>query len=101
LNLDKTFEIVCENAANYQIPDEVDTLFLFNPFDKAIMAPFAKNVMESIIRRPRKFTILYANPLCKDIWLSLGFKETFHFKKLHYLEGSVLIFSADFPKVTH
>jgi SAM-dependent methyltransferase len=85
-------QIDCKNADDYVIPTDAGVLFLFNPFDHIIMETFAKNVMKSLQEKPRQIKVLYANPVCKNIWLQHGFVETFHFKKLGLIEGSVFTF---------
>jgi len=87
-------ELEVADAANYIVPDAVDTIFLFNPFDAFIMRPFISRVKESLIRSPRKLWILYANPVHKDLWIGAGFLETNHFIKMHWLEGSILFYQS-------
>jgi SAM-dependent methyltransferase len=84
-------EIECEDARTYEIPGLVSALFLFNPFDDLVMTDFLKQVAQSLQKNPRPLKVLYANPQCKKQWLDAGFKEIDHFKKLNYLEGSVLV----------
>ncbi len=87
---DVSIEVICRNAATYTIPCDVTTIFLFNPFDATVMLEVIKQINESQRLHPRPVKILYANPVCKQLFLDAGFRETFHFKKLIYLEGSVL-----------
>lgn len=82
--------ITCADARMYEIPDTVGVIFLFNPFDAAIMSEFILRVSESLLRKKRPLTVLYANPQCKDLWLEAGFIETGSFVKKTYLKGSVL-----------
>lgn len=82
-------QVNCKNADEYVVPTDVGVLFLFNPFDHIIMEAFVKNVMHSLLLKPRPLKVLYANPVCKNILLQHGFIETYHFKKMTYLEGSV------------
>lgn len=80
----------CVNAAEYDVPDEITIIFMFNPFDTFIMKAFVQRVMESLHRNPRTIKVLYANPVHKSLWIEAGFEEIFHFSKMKYLEGSVL-----------
>jgi SAM-dependent methyltransferase len=86
------FEIHEAHAAEYSIPDEVEVIFLFNPFDHTVMDPFVMHLKTQLLSNPRPIKVLYANPVCKDVWLNAGFKEVFHFKKMRWLEGSVLVY---------
>ena len=83
-------ETICADAAEYTIPTTVTTIFLFNPFDNLIMQKMLQRLKESIAEKPRPVKILYANPVCKNLFLKAGFIETFYFKKMTFLEGSVL-----------
>ncbi len=38
---------------------------------------------------------MYANPVHKEIFMSAGFQEEYYFKKLQYLELSILTKSAE------
>ena len=82
--------IDCEDAAGYALADDIRIIFLFNPFDAAVMGDFILRIAESVHRNPRPVKILYAAPVCKKLFLQAGFKESFVFKKMRYLEGCVL-----------
>jgi SAM-dependent methyltransferase len=83
-------EVICQDAGSYSIPANVTTIFLFNPFDDFVMKKVINNIEESIKINQRSIKILYANPLYKKLFLDAGYIETYYFKKLTYLEGSVL-----------
>lgn len=86
------FAIEEANAAHYNVPNDVGVIFLFNPFDHTVMEPFVARLKNQLISKPRPLKILYANPVCKDIWLNEGFTEAAYFRKMKYLEGSVLVY---------
>jgi SAM-dependent methyltransferase len=86
--------VECVNAADFEIPDDVSVIFMFNPFDGIIMKALLKQVMRSLKRRPRTLKVLYANPVHKSIWLEAGFEEIYFFSKMKYLEGSTLVYRA-------
>ncbi len=85
-----SIEVCCADAREYNIPVTVTTIFLFNPFDSFVMRKMLQRLKESLQKKPRPIKILYANPVCKNLFTEEGFIETFYFKKLTYLEGSVL-----------
>ena len=99
LNLAKTkehfptlqYKIINNDAFYFDIPDDADCIFMFNPFDDVIMSGVINNIEESIHQNPRKITIIYLNPLQKHLLINIGYREIFHTKTLHYLEGSILI----------
>jgi SAM-dependent methyltransferase len=84
------YTVLNTDAFYFPIPDDADCIFLFNPFDEVIMSGVAENIEMSLERAPREISIVYLNPLNKELFLSNGFKEVFYIKKLNYLEGSIL-----------
>lgn len=56
-------EIVCEDATAYKIPKDVTVVFMYNPFNGAILDAALERVMESYDQFPRNLTIAYANPM--------------------------------------
>jgi SAM-dependent methyltransferase len=84
------YEIKNTDAFYYHIPNDVDCIFLFNPFDAVIMSGVAENIAMTLENNPRKMIIIYANPLFKEELLSIGFIQTFHIKKMEYLEAVIL-----------
>lgn len=84
------FNIINNDAFYFDIPDDVDCIFFFNPFDEIIMSAVVSNILKSIHKHPRKLKIIYVNPLHKDLFLKAGFKETWHIKKMKYLEAIIL-----------
>lgn len=88
-----SFTIICADARNIEISPDIGIIFMFNPFSATIMHPFMEKLMESIQLKPRKITILYANPECKEILIENGFKETATKQKLTWLQGSVFVYN--------
>ncbi len=84
------FQIDCADAADYFIADDVDTLFMFNPFDEVVMKEVVKNVKSSLQRRKRILRVAYVNALHAELWLNAGFKEIHTHKYLSYLQVSIL-----------
>lgn len=98
VNLNKTkqqipdfkFTTINNDAFYYEIPDDVDCVFLFNPFDEIIMSAVVNNIFESLQNNPRKLHVIYANPLHKAQFLNAGYKETWYSKKMEYIEAVIL-----------
>ena len=84
------FKIINNDAFYFEIPNDVDFIFMFNPFDEIIMDAVAENILESFELAPRTITLIYANPLYKQELLEVGFKETYHTQKMKYLEAVIL-----------
>ncbi len=97
-NLEKTklvfpalsFKVITTDAINFDIPPDVDCIFLFNPFDVVVMGATVFNIMESARERPRDILVVYANPVYESLFLEEGFVETFHTKEMQYLEAAIL-----------
>ena len=84
--------IINNDAFYYEIPNDADCLFFFNPFNEIIMSGVVNNVLDSIDEKPRTIYIIYINPIHKDQWIDAGFKEIYHYQKLKYLEQSILVY---------
>ena len=87
----KRFSIIHANAVDYVIEDNANVFFFFNPFNEKIMLAVVKNILLSLKNRKRKVYVLYLNPVHKEIFLSAGFEEKYHFEKLRYIEASILV----------
>ncbi len=83
------YKVYNNDAFYFDIDDDVDCIFMFNPFDETIMNGVLGNIDISLENKPRKITIIYVNPLEKDLLLEYDYKEIFHLQKLKYLEVSV------------
>ena len=85
-----SFTIINNEAYYYDIPADITTIFLFNPFDEFIMSGVVVNIIKSQRKNPRTIRVIYVNPQYKNLFLERGFIEIYHIKKLKYLEGSIL-----------
>ncbi|MEP7254744.1 MAG: class I SAM-dependent methyltransferase [Ferruginibacter sp.] len=84
------FSIINNDAFYFEIPDDVDCIFFFNPFDEIIMSAVVNNILTSLQSHPRKINIIYVNPLHKELFIKADFKETWYSKKMKYLEAVIL-----------
>jgi len=84
------FEVINNDAFYYEIPADVDCIFMFNPFDEIIMSGVAFNINESLRQYPRAMKIIYVNPLHKSLFTNAGFKEIYYSKEMKYLEVAIL-----------
>ena|SRR6218665_1311215 len=98
INLQKTkekissfnFNVFHNDAFYFEIPDDADIIFLFNPFDEVIMSGVVENIEMSLERNPRPMNIIYANPMEKHLFVEAGYVQTYHIQKLKYLEAVIL-----------
>jgi SAM-dependent methyltransferase len=84
------FKVTHNDAFYFDIPDDVDCIFFFNPFDEIIMSAVVNNIFISLQNNPRKLHIIYANPLHKEQFLKAGYTETWYSKKMEYIEAVIL-----------
>jgi len=84
------YSVINNDAFYFEIPPDVDVIFMFNPFDEIIMDGVAENILESFEMQPRKITLIYANPLHKEKLTAVGFKQIFYAQKMQYLEVVIL-----------
>ena len=84
------YNIINNDAFYFEIPETVDYIFLFNPFDEVILSAVVQNIAKSLHDHPRQLYILYVNPLHKEQFAKAGFKEIYHCKKMQYLEAVIL-----------
>jgi len=84
------YKVINNDAFYFDIPNDVDCIFMFNPFDEVIMDGVAENILESFEMAPRTITLIYANPLYKEKLLEVGFKQIYHTQKMNYLEAVIL-----------
>lgn len=55
-------EVIAGDVSSFQIPDEVTTIFMFNPFVGQALDRFMENLKASIASAPRKFRLVFVNP---------------------------------------
>lgn len=56
-------EVIEGDATDYEIEDEQNVFFFFNPFDDVILEAVVKNMERSLQRKPREIAIVYYNPV--------------------------------------
>ncbi|MDP4132205.1 MAG: class I SAM-dependent methyltransferase [Bacteroidota bacterium] len=84
------FTVIQADASAYDIPEEISTIFLFNPFDEVMMWLVVSRIVQSQENHPRCIRILYANPQHKSVFLDFGFTEIFRLNKWNFFEAVIL-----------
>lgn len=66
-------ELVTADASQYSIPDEVNVIFLYNPFSGRVLGQVFENIRASLMAAPRDITVVYYNPerRCESMLLSM------------------------------
>ncbi len=63
----------CGDARAFDFPNEPTLLYLFNPFFEPILIDVLARLEKSLEEHPRRFVLLYANPVSEHIAESAGF----------------------------
>jgi SAM-dependent methyltransferase len=82
--------VIHTNVLAYQIPDDVDCIFLFNPFDEQLMQHLITEINKSLQKNSRLLHIIYANPLYVQLFTNAGFQQIFYSKRMKYFEVSIM-----------
>ncbi len=93
-----TFSVSCTDAVTYNIPDTVQTIFFYNPFDEIIMAKVVALIMKSLKRVYRPLFIIYLSPLYKQQFINEGFKEIYQTSRFGTMKASVLLWTEEAGK---
>ncbi len=56
------FELVCEDATQYALPDEPTVLYMYNPFTGSVLERFFEHLSATLDARFRDLIIVYNNP---------------------------------------
>jgi SAM-dependent methyltransferase len=65
-------EVIEGDATVWPVPDDVTYIYMFNPFWGEVFQAMLARVFESLERRPRELTIIYAYPTCAQEMLDTG-----------------------------
>ncbi len=60
-------ESVCQDAREYEFPDEPLLVYLFNPFLESGLEQVVENLEQSLQKHPREAVVLYHNPLLENV----------------------------------
>jgi hypothetical protein len=65
-------ELVTADAAEYAVPDDATFGYLYYPFNGDTFRRVMGNIVESLDRSPRRFTLIYACPQLEELVLATG-----------------------------
>lgn len=82
-------QIYCADASEYPIKADQNIFCFFNPFHEQVMIQVIKNIKLSLKDHPRRAYILYFTPVDRDIILSAGFEEIWHYEMMNYVDFSI------------
>lgn len=84
-----SIDFLFEDATQYQIPQNAQVFYFFNPFGENIMQKVINKIRESIKLNPRKIYCIYLNPKYKAVFEKNGFEVFYTMKNKRYLEGII------------
>jgi hypothetical protein len=64
--------LVCADALDYRIPDDVTVAYFYNPFTGSIFSRVMEALIDSVDRVPRTVRVIYANPVEERLLLGTG-----------------------------
>ena len=67
VGVDVDVDIVELDVVDYEIKDDENVFFMFNPFDEVVLNKVLTHINMSLEKRDRKIWLIYYNPLCGDI----------------------------------
>jgi SAM-dependent methyltransferase len=63
---------VALDAGHFKDLDRFTHIFMFNPFPCSVMDEVMRNLAVSLIRKPRRVTLIYLHPVCHHVVMSSG-----------------------------
>ena len=72
------------DATDFDVPDDVTVIYLFNPFMGCTFDQVVSKIMESHVRRPRSLRIIYLYPIMHDALINAGFTLDRHRRHAMY-----------------
>ena len=88
-NQQSNIQFLFEDATKYQIPNDSQIFYFFNPFGEEIIQKVIDNIKSSLEVNPRKIYCIYLNPKYKAVFEKNGFEVFYTEKNKRYLEGIV------------
>ena len=66
-------ELICADATEYEVPDDVTIIYFGNPFLGSIFEKVVGKIQESLDRNPRELVILYYHLRMHEFLVNAGF----------------------------
>jgi len=85
------YEIKVQDAMYFEIEDDTECIFLFNPFDDVIMRGVIENIEISLESKPRRMIIVYMNPVHGDMFEDGGYNEICYKNILGHIDGKIYV----------
>lgn len=67
--------VVCnEDATKYSTPDDINVVFLYNPFGCDLIRAVLLNLLQSFRTSIRPIYVIYVNPICAQVLIDCGLR---------------------------
>jgi hypothetical protein len=63
-----SFELACSDVLDYRFAPRPSVLYMFNPFERPVVATLLGNIERSLVESPRKLFLVYQNPLHGNVF---------------------------------
>ena len=84
------YNLAWADVQELHIDEQVNTIFLFNPFDELLVKQVIVKINRSLEKHPRRLLVLYCTPSHEHLFFDEGFDVLFRIKKFDYWEGVIL-----------
>lgn len=84
------YQLRWADISSLEIGKDVQTIFLFNPFDEILLKTVVQKIEASLKSYPRKLYVLYASPRHEEVFFAAGYDVLYRIKKFKFLEGIIL-----------
>jgi SAM-dependent methyltransferase len=88
-NKQSNINFLFKDATQYQIPNNAQIFYFFNPFGEEILQKVIDNIKLSVKANPRKIYCIYLNPKYNTVFLKNGFEIFYTEKNKRYTEGVI------------
>jgi 2-polyprenyl-3-methyl-5-hydroxy-6-metoxy-1,4-benzoquinol methylase len=85
-----SYHLAWDDVSTLEIGKQVQTIFLFNPFDEVLIKTVLQKIDASLKAYPRELYVLYASPRHEEFFFAAGYDVLFRVKKYRFLEGIIL-----------
>lgn len=83
------YKIIWDDILNYEISNDENVFFLFNPFNREILEKFVAGIEGSVKKFPRMVYFIYASPKHLEVLEENNYTIIFRLKKMKWLEGVI------------
>ena len=84
------YQLTWADISSLEIGKDVQTIFLFNPFDEILLKTVVQKIDASLKTNPRELYVLYASPRHEEVFFAAGYDVLYRVKKYKFLEGIIL-----------